>query len=313
MSDTPTGRLTDVPGVAVGHWTDPVARTGCTVAIMPPGTVASGEIRGGGPASREFGLLGLTRHVEQIDAVVLSGGSAYGLATADGVVRYLEGQGRGYETRVGRVPIVPTMCVFDLGVGDATVRPGAAQGRRAAAAARQDGHEVGPVGAGTGCTFAKLRGPGHMLPGGLVAASTTVGTGVVACLIAVNAIGMIGGPSFVPDPAAAAVRAGGLSTGPDDDSVGAGENTTIGIIATSARLGKVECRLLAESAHDGLARAIFPTHTRRDGDAFVACATGSDVGDVAAPDGVMDLQVDLLRMATTAVVERAILSLVAAR
>lgn len=313
MRGAPTGRLTDVAGVAVGHWTDPVARTGCTVAIMPQGTVASGEIRGGGPASREFGLLGLNRHVQTVDAVVLSGGSAYGLATADGVMRHLEAQGRGYQTRVARVPIVPTMCVFDLGVGDASVRPGPAEGRAAAAAARQGDHEIGPVGAGTGCTFGKLQGPDHVLPGGLVAASTTVGSSVVACLIAVNAIGMIGGPSFVPDPAEAAVRDDLMLAGVDDDVAGAGENTTIGIIATSARLDKRECRLLAESAHDGLARAIFPTHTRRDGDAFVACATGSDPRDIVAREGVMDLQVDLLRMATTAVVEQAILSLVTRR
>lgn len=299
MEDPTDGRLTDVPGIAVGHWTDAEARTGCTVAIMPPGTVASGEIRGGGPASREFGLLGVNRHVSQIDAVVLTGGSAYGLATADGVMRYLEEQGRGYQTSVARVPIVPTMAVFDLAVGNATVRPGAPEGRAAAAAALTDGHEIGPIGAGTGCTFGKTRGIEHARPGGLVAASATVGTAVVACLVAVNAIGTIGADALVPDAG---------TVPPVLEGPGAGENTTIGIVATSAHLDKVGCHLLAESAHDGLARAIFPTHSRRDGDAFVACATGSDPTDATAA-GPLDMTIDVLRMAVTTIVEQAIYTL----
>lgn len=299
MEDPTHGRLTDVPGIAVGHWTDTQAHTGCTVAIMPPGTVASGEIRGGGPASREFGLLGVNRHVSQIDAVVLTGGSAYGLATADGVMRYLEDHERGYQTSVARVPIVPTMAVFDLAVGDATVRPGAPEGRAAAAAAETGGHEVGAVGAGTGCTFAKTRGIEHARQGGLVAASTTVGTAVVACLIAVNAIGAIGADAIVPDAG---------TVPPVLEGPGAGENTTIGVVATSAHLDKVGCHLLAESAHDGLARAIFPTHSRRDGDAFVACATGTDPID-ATGAGPLDMTIDVLRMAVTTIVEQAIYTL----
>ncbi|HET8931392.1 MAG TPA: P1 family peptidase, partial [Acidimicrobiales bacterium] len=125
MSADRAGLLTDVAGVAVGHWTDPVARTGCTVVIVPEGTVASGEIRGGGPASREVALLDPNRHVAAIDAVVLTGGSAFGLATADGVMSHLESMGRGYVTPAGRVPIVPTLGLYDLAVGDAAVRPDA--------------------------------------------------------------------------------------------------------------------------------------------------------------------------------------------
>jgi L-aminopeptidase/D-esterase-like protein len=288
------GFLTDVPGVAVGHWTDPVARTGCTVVTVPEGTVASGEIRGGGPASRELALLEPNRNVASIDAVVLTGGSAFGLAAADGVMRFLEETGRGYVTPAGRVPIVPTMGLYDLAVGDASVRPDAAAGRAAAESATTDDHGVGLVGAGTGCTTAKWLGREHAEQGGLVAASTRVGQVTVACLVAVNAVGSVGHAATLEDDGSVPGVLG---------RTGQGEHTTIGVVATSARLDKVACRLLAESAHDGLARAVFPTHTRFDGDAFVACATGTGTeGDGSAG-------IDTLRIAATVVVEQAILSL----
>jgi len=287
------GLLTDVPGVAVGHWSDQAGRTGCTVVLVPEGTVASVEVRGGGPASRELALLEPNRHVTAIDAVVLTGGSAYGLAAADGVMRFLEQAGRGYVTPAARVPIVPTMGVYDLAVGDASVRPDAAAGRAAAEAASSEGHDVGVVGAGTGCTTGKWLGRERAVAGGLVAASQRVGGVTVACLVAVNAVGSVGHAATLDDDGAVQGVLG---------RSGAGENTTIGVVATSARLDKVACRLLAESAHDGLARAVFPTHTRFDGDAFVACATASETG--GDPVGI-----DALRMATTVVVERAILSL----
>lgn len=292
------GHLTDVPGIAVGHWTDAAARTGCTVVLVPAGTVASGEIRGGGPASREFALLAPNRHVATIDAVVLTGGSAFGLAAADGVMGHLEQAGRGYVTSTGRVPIVPTLGVYDLAVGDPAVRPDAAAGRAAAADASPRDRSVGLVGAGTGCTTDKWLGPDHVRPGGLVAASTRIGEVTVACLIAVNALGSVGATS--PDSGASTGAVGDVAD-PFQVRAAPGENTTIGVIATDAELDKVACRLLAESAHDGLARAVFPTHTRFDGDAFVACATGD--GHVA------DLMLDRLRVAVTTVVEQAILTL----
>ena len=284
-------RLTDVAEVAVGHWDDPQARTGCTVVLLPEGAVASGEIRGGAPATRELALLDPSKMVNAVDAVVLTGGSAFGLATADGVMGWLEERGRGWPTPAGVVPIVPTLGLFDLAVGDPTVRPGPAEGRTACDRATVGDHEVGLVGAGTGCTVDKWRGPDTARPGGLVAASERVGEVVVAALVAVNAFGSVGVGS---DVAADIVRAG-PGSGASASAVG---NTTVGVVVTNARLDKAQCHLLAQSAHHGLARAVFPSHTRGDGDGFVVASTGTH-----------DLGVDELRLLTTAVVERAVLGL----
>jgi L-aminopeptidase/D-esterase-like protein len=303
--DGTAGRLTDVPGVAVGHWTHAEARTGCTVVLLPEGTVASGEVRGGAPASREVELLHPTRSVDRIDAVVLTGGSAFGLAAADGVVAWLEAAGRGFPTPAGPVPIVPTMGVFDLMVGDGSVRPGPAQGRAACEAASTGGHDVGVIGVGAGCTVDKWRGVERVRPGGVVAASASIGDVVVAALVAVNAFGGIdvdgtaarGAPAVLAELADRAARA--ASDGAVDE---AGPptfgNTTVGVVATNARLDKNGCLLLAQSAHDGLARAVFPAHSRVDGDAFVAAATGAVVADL-----------DRLRVLVVAVVHQAIIGL----
>lgn len=265
---------TDVEGVRVGHWTDAEARTGCTVVLLPEGTVASGEVRGGAPATREFALLDPTRMVTRLDAVVLSGGSAFGLAAADGVMAHLAGAGVGFETVGGPVPIVVAMSLYDLAVGDPGVRPTAEDGRRAAEAARAGAVETGPVGAGTGATVAKWRGPDHRRPGGLVAATRRGGGGlVVSALVAVNAFGEPGAdPGDVAD---------GSLTASDLAEGAPGTNTTIGVVVTNARLDKVACHLLAQSAHHGLARAVSPSHTSVDGDAFVAAATGAVEAEVA--------------------------------
>lgn len=257
--------ITDVEGVRVGHWTDATARTGCTVVLLPEGTVASGEVRGGAPATREFALLDPTRMVTRVDAVVLTGGSAFGLAAADGVMAHLEEAGVGFETAGGRVPIVVAMALYDLTTGDASVRPGAEQGRFAAASAAVGPVATGAVGAGTGATVAKWRGPEHRRPGGIVTASVRGPGGlVVSALIAVNAFGEPGAsPQDVVE---------GTVHGSD---ISPGENTTIGVVATNARLDKVACHLLAQSAHHGLARAVSPSHTTVDGDAFVGAATGA--------------------------------------
>jgi L-aminopeptidase/D-esterase-like protein len=167
--------ITDVPGVAVGHWTDATAQTGCTVVIVPDGAVASGEIRGGAPATRELALLDPSKMVPAIDAVVLSGGSAFGLAACDGVMSWLEEQGRGFETPFGRVPIVVGMSLFDLGVGDGSVRPGAPQGRAAAESAGGWVVALGAVGAWTGATVGKWLGPEHVRPGGIASATMRAG------------------------------------------------------------------------------------------------------------------------------------------
>jgi L-aminopeptidase/D-esterase-like protein len=277
--------LTDIDGLAVGHWTDPVARTGCTVIVLPPASVASGEVRGGAPATREFALLEPTRTVAEVDAVVLCGGSAFGLAAADGVVGWLEAQGRGFETRVGPVPIVVAMALFDLGVGDASVRPGPEQGWEAAAAASAGPHAVGLVGAGTGATVGKWRGSEAATRGGLGAATLRSGEVIVSALVAVNAVGMIDDGTSVGDPGPPARTdldesrdRGAAGTGAPES--GGREATTIGLVATNARLDKVGCHLVAQSAHDGLARALLPAHTAGDGDAFVAAATGSVAADL---------------------------------
>lgn len=285
------GRLTDVPDVAVGHWTDGVARTGCTVVILPPGTAASAEVRGGAPASRELALLDPSRIVDQLDAVLLTGGSAFGLSAADGVMRWLESRGRGFPTPAGPVPIVAGLSVFDLLVGDATVRPGPDQGSAACGAATTDHHDVGCVGVGTGCTTGKWLGPDQVRDGGVVAASMRIGDVVVAALVAVNAAGSVGFTTTSPHGEA------DLPDGLGGEASPFG-NTTIGVVATNARLDKTGCLLVAQSAHDGLARAVFPAHTRSDGDAFIAAATGQ-----------VDADLDRVRIAATMVVERAILSL----
>jgi L-aminopeptidase/D-esterase-like protein len=259
--------ITDVDGVRVGHWTDRTALTGCTVVLLPGGTVASGEVRGGAPATREFALLDPTRMVQRLDAVVLTGGSAFGLDSAHGVMEHLAEVGVGFETVGGVVPIVVALGLFDLAVGDGSVRPTAAHGRAAAEAAAPGPHEVGSVGAGTGATVAKWRGPQHRRPGALVT-RTVQGPGglVVSALVAVNAFGE---PGATPDD---------VVVGTTDDAFG---NTTIGVVATNAAIDKVGCHLAAQSAHDGLARAVAPSHTSADGDAFVVAATGVVAAELA--------------------------------
>ncbi len=258
--------ITDVPGIRVGHWTDAAAETGCTVVRFPEGTVASGEIRGGAPASREFALLEPSRMVQRIDAVVLTGGSAFGLASADGVMDALADEGVGFPTIGGVVPIVVALAVYDLAVGDGSVRPGPTEGRAALAAATAAPVVVGRVGAGAGATVAKWRGPEHRRDGGIVGTTVRGDDGlVVSALVVVNAFGEPGA-----DPVDV-VR--GTVTG-------AFENTTIGVVATNATLDKVGCHLVAQSAHDGLARAVSPAHTAADGDGFVAAATGEVEAEV---------------------------------
>ncbi len=272
--------ITDVAGVRAGHWTDPVARTGCTVVLLPEGTVASGEVRGGAPGTREFALLAPERRVASVDAVVLSGGSAFGLAACDGVARWCEEHGRGFETAGGRVPIVVGAVLFDLAVGDALVRPGPAEGYAACQAATGGPVALGRVGAGTGATVSKWRGREHARPGGIGSATARAGDLVVSALVAVNALGdvaALGATGAGGSGPAGAGSAGAEPSGVDPatfDVAGAFENTTIGVVVTNARLDKAGCLLVAQGAHDGLARAVEPAHTTVDGDAFVAAATG---------------------------------------
>ena len=301
--------ITDVDGVRVGHWTDRAAATGCTVVLFPDGTVASGEVRGGAPATREFALLDPTRTVSRIDALVLTGGSAFGLASADGVMRFCEERGVGFATRAGPVPIVVTLGLFDLLVGDPSVRPGPAQGYAACEAAVAGTVELGAVGAGTGATVAKLDPGTPPSAGGLVSASETVGDLCVAALVAVNAVGVPGGAGHTAVEMAGARLAaqgveGGRAAGVSGQWFG---NTSIGLVVTNARLDKLGCLLVAQGAHDGLARALFPVHTRDDGDAFVAAATHALAGD--AGDAHAGTDVDAVRALAAHVVAEAVGSL----
>ena len=266
-----------VPGVEIGHWTDPVARTGCTVIVLPSSTTASGEIRGGAPATRDFALLAPERLVECVDAIVLTGGSAFGLAAADGVMEVLEAEGRGFATAHGPVPIVVAMALYDLGVGDSTVRPDAASGRHAATH-RAASSPVGAVGAGAGATVSKWLGADNAAAGGLGIAAVQRDELAVSAVVALNAAGS-------PAPAADGLL--------DQIAEGSFErwlarahpfaNTTLVAVLTNAALSKLDCFWVAQGGHDGLARALVPAHTRSDGDAVVAAATGevpADVDDV---------------------------------
>ena len=257
-----------VAGVAVGHWTDPVARTGCTVVRLPPGTVAAGEVRGGAPATRELDLLVPGRLVRHVDAVVLTGGSAFGLAAADGVARACEAEGRGFPTAGGSVPIVVAMALYDLSVGDAAIRPGPDEGAAAWAAAVEGPVVTGPVGAGTGATTGKWRRTGQARPGGLGCARVVAGDLVVAAVAAVIAAGDVLALGDEPGPHDGEAVPGG-AFGPHP-----GTSTTIGVVVTNADLDELGCLAVAQGAHDGLARAVHPPHLSVDGDAVVAAATG---------------------------------------
>jgi L-aminopeptidase/D-esterase-like protein len=279
--------ITAVAGVRVGHWTDPVARTGCTVVLFPAGTVASGEVRGGAPGTREWDLLAPERTVARVDAVVLCGGSAFGLAACDGVVQWCEERGIGHPTPAGPVPIVVGAVVFDLMVGDPSVRPGPTAGYAACVLASADDVATGAVGAGTGATVNKWRGLGQSRPGGIGSAALSSGDVVVGALVAVNAFG--GLREWDPGPGEWAGWPAALS------KLGKLENTTIGVIATNATLDKTGCLLAAQSGHDGLARALDPVHATVDGDALVAAS----VGGVEAP-------VDQVRFLAARAVEAAV-------
>lgn len=281
----------------MGHWTDEVARTGCTVVVFPDGTTASGEIRGGAPATRDFALLAPERTVSQVDAVVLSGGSAFGLAAADGVMRWCEEQGRGFETRGGRVPIVVGLSLYDLTEGDGSVRPDAEAGYAAAQAAGEDASAVGRVGAGTGATMNKWRGAEHRQPGGLGSALLQVDDVLVGALVAVNASGGINDGDVVETLVAGTYEHQQADPFADSND-GAHTNTTIGVVATNAALDKVGCFRVARSGHTGMARALLPAHTDGDGDALVVGATGQVEADLG-----------LVRLMAAAAVETAIRSM----
>lgn len=274
--------LTAIAGIEVGHHTLEARPTGCTVVLSEGGATAAVDVRGASPGTRETALLDPVNSIQQVHAIVLSGGSAFGLAAADGVMRYLDEQGIGYRTRTAHVPIVPAAILYDLGVGDPAVRPTADCGYRAARAASDDAIEEGSIGAGAGATVGKLAGPERAMKGGIGTALIELPDGLqIAALMAVNAVGDVHDPltgTLVAGVRSADGRrlagAHALLREPAPDAP-QGENTTIGVVATNARLDKAQLGVVARMAHDGLARAVRPAHTPVDGDTIFALSTGS--------------------------------------
>jgi len=280
---SPHGSLTDVAGIEVGHWTDSRRPTGCTVVLTRSGAVGGVDVRGAAPGTRETDLLSPLNAVEQVHAVMLGGGSAFGLDAAGGVMRWLDERGIGIEVGPARVPIVPAAILFDLWVGDASIRPDAAAGYAACDAASNAPVVEGNVGAGTGAAVGKLFGIGRAMRGGLGSASITVDGITVAALVAVNAIGDVIDPRS-GEPIAGARSADGrrlvgtmaaLQRGEPPNGPRPGMATTLGVVATDAVLTKTQANKLAQMAHDGLARSINPVHTMGDGDTIFALATGA--------------------------------------
>ncbi|WP_422446642.1 P1 family peptidase [Thermoanaerobacterium sp. DL9XJH110] len=287
--------ITDVKGIKVGHAQDLDAATGCTVVLCEEGAVGGAEVRGGAPGTRETDLLGPRNLVEKVHGVYLSGGSAFGLDGASGVMRYLEERGIGFDVGVTKVPIVPAAVLFDLTVGDYRKRPDFAMGYEACLNATDNNDMMGNVGAGTGATVGKFLGDEFSMKGGLGTASIRVGDLVVGALVAVNCLG------DVIDPDTGEIVAGALNetktgfadtmklmkagvTGPG----GFGRNTTIGVVATNAALTKAGAGKVASMAHNGYARTIRPVHTMYDGDTVFCLSCGrvraevSIVGALAA-------------------------------
>ena len=273
--------ITDVHGIEVGHAQDDQALTGCTVILCREGAVAGVDVRGGAPGTRETDLLNPVNMVEKIHAVVLAGGSAYGLDSATGAMRYLEEQKIGLDMGVARVPIVPAAILYDLGLGRADTRPDAAMGYRAAATASSRPPLEGNVGAGAGASVGKIRGMKYATKAGVGTWSIKVNDIVIGALVAVNAVG------DVVDPESGQLIAG-LRSGRTLQSMKKNQaraavqsNTVIGVIATNAQLTKAGATKVAQMAQDGLARAIRPAHTMYDGDAIFALATGEMRADIS--------------------------------
>lgn len=293
--------ITSVPGILVGHAQDVEALTGVTVILCPEAAVAGVDQRGGAPGTRETDLLRPMHLVQEIHAVALCGGSAFGLAAAQGVMRYLEARGAGYNTGVANVPIVPAAVVFDLGIGRADVRPTAEMGYQACLQASADILPEGNVGAGAGATVGKALGMQLAMKSGIGSASLEVLPGtIVGALAVVNAFGdviedgqIIAGTRSPDGEAFADTLRVMQSMGsqPDQNSASKASNTVIGVVATNAWLTKEQINKVAQMAHDGLARSIRPAHTMWDGDTIFALSTGKQPD---RPDSNTGLKVSLI-------------------
>lgn len=291
--------ITDVPGIRVGHAQDETALTGCTVVLCETGAVGGVDQRGGAPGTRETDALHPVHLVSEVHAIVLAGGSAFGLDAASGVVRYLEERGVGFDVRVARVPIVPAAILFDLGIGRSDVRPDAEMGYRACLNASAEPVAEGNVGAGCGATVGKILGMKQAMKSGIGSASMAIGSRVIiGALAAVNAFG------DVVDPQNGKILAGARAIQKGPLKIGSAEyfadtlqvmktlvgrtilgfasrgHTVIGVVATNARLTKEQANKVAQMAQDGIARTIRPAHTMLDGDTIFALATGEHKADV---------------------------------
>ena len=309
--------LTDVAGLKVGHWTDKEGGTGCTVILCGDGkktsAVAGVDVRGGAPGSRELALLDPICRVDEVHAILLGGGSAFGLAAADGVMRWLEERNSGFDVGVAKVPIVPAAILFDLPTGMVDARPDSQAGYAACEDANGGAIPQGNVGAGTGATVGKALGFGQSTKGGLGTASIKLPGGiVVAALTAVNAFGhvfdpqtqqIVAGPrdpvsgGFVDTVEFAQSRIGEAGT-----RFATGGNTTLAVVATNVQLNKSEATKVAQMAHDGLARTIRPIHTNFDGDTIFALSYGEKNADVSL---VGTLAADVLAEAVLAAIHAA--------
>ena len=272
--------LTDVPGLEVGHAQNEQALTGCTVVLCRQGAVAGVDVRGGAPGTRETDLLNPVNMVPQVHAIVLAGGSAFGLEAATGVMRYLEEQHIGFKTPDAEVPIVPAAILYDLNLGQASVRPDAAMGYLAATRASAAPPAEGNVGAGTGASVGKMRGMPYAMKAGIGTWSMDLNGLVIGALVAVNAVG------DVVDPQTGRIVAG-LRSGStlnwmkrNQAHTAIHSNTVIGVVATNAKLTKAEATKVAQMAQDGLAQSIRPAHTQFDGDTIFALVTGERTADV---------------------------------
>ncbi len=280
---TPALSFTDIPGIAVGHYTDPQALTGCTVVLTPQGAVAGVDVRGSAPGTRETDCLQPGNLVQQAHAILLTGGSAFGLDAAGGVMRWLEERQHGFSVANVHVPIVPSAVIFDLALGKPQIRPNADNGYQACEAASQHSMQHGNVGAGTGATVGKVFGFPLCMRGGLGSAAMRVNGVTVGALIVCNALGDVINPDNGQVLAGARTQADSTELihihrahlqGRSGQALSAGQHTTIGVIATDAKLTPLQVTRLAQIGHDGLARTIRPVHTPYDGDTLFALSTG---------------------------------------
>ena len=270
--------ITDVPEVAVGHQQNQQAKTGCTVVLTKQGATAGVDVRGSAPGTREIDLLDPTNTVEQVHGILLTGGSAFGLAAADGVMQALEEKNVGFDVGVTQVPIVPSAVLFDLNLGRSDFRPTAKMGYQAVQQASPEATQQGKIGVGMGCTVGKLKGISQASPSGIGSASCKLNNDIyLGALTAVNAFGDILDEENNIIAGCQTESGNFINTAQamqNETAAGLGKNTTLGVIATNAHLTKPQATKLAQVAHNGYAQHINPVHTALDGDTIFALSTG---------------------------------------